>query len=469
MASLDCVKHGGRSTWRVRIYIRKKREVISLGSYSEAEADEARQHIECLLDAKDRNQLPPRKTRLWVDGIAEELHERLAVLGLLEPRSIVKAERTLIAYLRAYVEDRTDWKKPENYKQAIDKLESYLKRDVPLGALKQSDVERWHRWMLHTLKLSPNTSGQNVKRCRQIMAQALSDGLIEQNPFRGVRIDLKSDKTKNRFIDSATTKAVLDACPNQEWRVIFALARYGGLRTPSESLNLKWSDINWERDRFKVRSSKTARYGKGERIVPLWPELRAELDALFAIVGPGSKVPLDSPVVARNRSTATEKNLRTQLHRIADSAGVERWPKPFMALRASRRTELERAGVRNYVLNEWFGHSGAIAEEHYLQVTESDFVAAAGRGADEAGLNSVDPLVDPSLGKQGPPSAITENQKPNKKRALMALVGLLMALKIHPIGFEPITLGSEDRCAIQLRHGCVCGAVFCYHSPEFSG
>ncbi len=26
--------------------------------------------------------------------------------------------------------------------------------------------------------------------------------------------------------------------------------------------------------------------------------------------------------------------------------------------------------------------------------------------------------------------------------------------EIHPSGFEPETLGSEDRCAIQLRHGC---------------
>jgi hypothetical protein len=26
-------------------------------------------------------------------------------------------------------------------------------------------------------------------------------------------------------------------------------------------------------------------------------------------------------------------------------------------------------------------------------------------------------------------------------------------MKIHPAGFEPATLGSEDRCAIQLRHG----------------
>ena len=119
-----------------------------------------------------------------------------------------------------------------------------------------------------------------------------------------------------------------------------------------------------------------------------------------------------------------------------------------MALRASRRTELERAEFKNHVLNEWFGHSVAIAQEHYLQVTESDFEQAAGTLGQPSGS------VDPSQGKQGPPRSITETQKPNKKRALMALATVLMFLKIHPIGFEPITLGSEDRCAIQLRHGC---------------
>jgi hypothetical protein len=53
-----------------------------------------------------------------------------------------------------------------------------------------------------------------------------------------------------------------------------------------------------------------------------------------------------------------------------------------MPLRASYGTELQRlkrGGVRNYVLNEWFGHSGAIAEEHYLLVTEGDYAATASR------------------------------------------------------------------------------------------
>ena len=57
----------------------------------------------------------------------------------------------------------------------------------------------------------------------------------------------------------------------------------------------------------------------------------------------------------------TEQNLRSRLHRIAEHAGVERWPKRFICLRVCRRTELERIGrFANHVLNDWFGHSGAI-------------------------------------------------------------------------------------------------------------
>ena len=450
MAGLDRVTHSGRNVWRVRVYINKRRENIYLGNFDESDALIAKDHIAHILDATSRNRVPPRECVKWLDSLSKssrDVYDRLVVLGLAEARAIVEAERTLIAYLRAYIKDRTDWKKPENYRQAVDKLETFLSKDVPLAVLKRSDANRWHRWMINDLKMSPNTAGQNVKRCRQILNQAVADRLIETNPFLGVKIDLKSDKTKNRYIDLGTTTAILNSCPNQEWRTIFALARFGGLRCPSEVLQLRWTDINWERSRFKVRSSKTERYGKGERIVPLWPELKTELDVLFAIVEPGVKVPLDAYVIQQYRQS--ESNLRTQLHRIADNAGVEKWPKPFMALRATRRTELERAGFKNHVLNNWFGHTGAIAEEHYLQVTEDDFAEANG-----ATKISVAPLVAPSEADSTPSTPISPSKKPNKKRALMALSTLLMAMGIHPIGFEPITLGSEDRCAIQLRHGC---------------
>ena len=54
--------------------------------------------------------------------------------------------------------------------------------------------------------------------------------------------------------------------------LIFALARYGGLRTPSETKSLKWGDVDFERGRIRVPSPKTEHHeGKGSRLIPLFP------------------------------------------------------------------------------------------------------------------------------------------------------------------------------------------------------
>lgn len=417
MASLERITEGGRDCWRLRFYLDKRRQRVGLGSLDESGALEAKHHVEELVECRSRNRPPHRTTTRWLDRLPAEIHDRLAKLELTEPRKVCEMPRTVVAYMRAYIKGRTDWKKPENYRQAVDKLEAFLGRDVPLSSLSPGDADRWHRWMIETLKMSPNTAGQNVKRCRQMMRAAMADRLAEDNPFAGIKIDLRSDATKNRFIDGPTAVALLEACPDQEWRTLFALARYGGLRCPSEVLGLRWTDIAWDRDRFKVRAPKTERYGKGERVVPLWPELLAELNGLFSIVEPGVSCPADAFVIQRYRSTET--NLRAALMRIADAAGVEQWAKPFMALRASRRTELERTGrFANHVLNDWFGHSGAVAETHYLQTTEADYAEAAGFVGP-----SVGPFVGPSQRQVEPPRAAEAQKNPGKTGVMMASDG----------------------------------------------
>jgi integrase len=83
---------------------------------------------------------------------------------------------------------------------------------------------------------------------------------------------------------------VLEACPDVEWQLIFALARYGGLRTPSETLALKWSDVNWEARMFTVRSPKTEHPEDGGiRVVPIFKELRPYLDAVSPTVAPRTR------------------------------------------------------------------------------------------------------------------------------------------------------------------------------------
>ena len=87
-----------------------------------------------------------------------------------------------------------------------------------------------------------------------------------------------------------------------------------------------------------------------------------------------------------------------------------------------RRTELEQTGLfTNHALNEWFGHSGAVAELHYLQVTESDFHTAASLNL--SARKATDTFSDTSEGEQGPPKDSGKQKNPRKTGVVMAANG----------------------------------------------
>ncbi len=91
------------------------------------------------------------------------------------------------------------------------------------------------------------------------------------------------------YVTREATEKIIAACPDAEWRLIVALARYGGLRTPSETFALTWADVDWEHNRIRVPSPKTACHaGRESRMLPLFPELRPHLEAVFDEAEPGT-------------------------------------------------------------------------------------------------------------------------------------------------------------------------------------
>jgi hypothetical protein len=68
-------------------------------------------------------------------------------------------------------------------------------------------------------------------------------------------------------------------------------------------------------------------------------------------------------------------NLRPQLQRIIEKAGLKPWPKLFANLRASRATELAEQ-FPGHTAAAWMGHSPQVAQKHYWQVTEEHFQQA---------------------------------------------------------------------------------------------
>src|SRR5262249_32651655 len=152
--------------------------------------------------------------------------------------------------------------------------------------------------------------------------------LIHLNPFVDLKASSQVNRSREYFLSKADASKVLGACPDAQWRLLFALSRYGGLRCPSEHLALKWQDIDWARGRMLVHSPKTEHHPGGDsRFVPLFPELAPYLREVFEQAEPGTEY-----VITRYRSTNT--NLRTQLIRIIRRAGLKPWPKLFQNLRA---------------------------------------------------------------------------------------------------------------------------------------
>jgi integrase len=214
-----------------------------------------------------------------------------------------------------------------------------------------------------------------LKFARQFFTEAARDDLITRNPFAGIKAPSAPDESRKAFVDRATINAVLDACPDDEWRLIVALCRFNGLRCPSEVLALEWSAINWERDRMTILSPKLEHLDSGGlRVCPIFPETRAILDRCYDAAKEGERF-----VVTRYRQD--EANLRQQLGRIIRKAGSVPWPKSFVNLRGSCETELMEKFPAHVVV-AWLGHSVKIAQKHYTTVREEDFTkATSGSGA----------------------------------------------------------------------------------------
>ena len=157
--------------------------------------------------------------------------------------------------------------------------------------------------------------------------------------------------------------------PDPKWRALIVLARWGGLRIPSEALTLEWRDVLWDRGVFIVRSPKTAHHRDGGiRMGPLFAEVREALDELWARAPEGA-------TRVFTRFAGVEQNLRTQLARYCERAGVRPWGKPFQNMRASRATELADL-FPSHVCAAWLGHTEKIAEAFYRQVTQEHLAKA---------------------------------------------------------------------------------------------
>ena len=154
---------------------------------------------------------------------------------------------TLGAFLEEYIDFREDVSESTktNYKQVMRNLNEYFGVDRFISSITAGDAEQFKTWMISKRGLAIGTVNRHVKRAKQFFAWAERKEYIGKSPFKDPRGGLSKNTDRQHFVDHETIYKVIHACPNLEWRVIIALARFGGLRVPSEITPLRWSDILW--------------------------------------------------------------------------------------------------------------------------------------------------------------------------------------------------------------------------------
>jgi integrase len=351
-----------------------KRQTIRLGKATAKVAQEVSAKVEALSTAAIAKLTWEREVSEWVAGIGNALHAKLSAVGLVPKRD--KAEpATLAAYIDNYIYGRKDVKPAtkEVWRQGKLGLVNCFGANRDLTSITQGDADSYKLAMIGQ-GLASYTIRKRLQWAKTWFKSATRKRLIPSNPFDDVSIKATMPN-RMRFVTPAETQAILDACPCHEWRMIVALARWGGVRCPSEVLSLRWQDIDWKRERITVQSPKTAHHeGKAERVIPLFPELYEHLQTSFERAPEGAVYVVNERFrkSAMGKSGWRNTNLRTTFKKIVKRAGLKVWPRLFHNLRSSRQTELEER-FPTHVVCAWLGNSEDIARRHYLQITDEHF------------------------------------------------------------------------------------------------
>ena len=350
----------------------RKRQTIRLGKTSRKKAERLKTIVEDCLSSIRLSQVLEDKTQEWLNEADDVIYSKLAAVGLVNDRDSFRLE----PFIDEYIKSRTDLKPRTVVKFNATKeyLVEHFGANRELRRINEADGEAFRIFLLskknHSGKpMAENTVRKHTQIAKQFFNHAIKRDILRVNPLAELPSTVMPNKERMFYINHQQARAVIDACPDAQWRLIFALARYGALRCPSEILRLRWEDINWEKQEMFVRSEKTEHHvGQGRRKVPIYTDLFPFLkEAYDQSEGMGEYV--------IHRYRAYDVNLRSELHCIIDRAGVERWPKAFQNLRASRATDLVMHHPM-HVVSQWTGHSIETMRKFYLQVTEEHREAA---------------------------------------------------------------------------------------------
>jgi integrase len=358
----------------------RKHRSIRLGKVSKKQAEMFCLRVEQLLQDQALGTTHNASMIEWIKGLPPATTKRLQAAGLV---AAATGAATLGELIERFKSGRTvKCSTMATYKQCTDSLLLHLGTNTPIDRITPADADAWRatisaggrvREREGPRSLSRATVAKRTNIAKAIFSKAKVWKLITTNPFAHMKSGSQSNPDRAHYISKEDTQKLLDACPNIQWRAMIGIARYAGLRCPSEIRELRWTDLNWEQKSLTVRSRKTeGNPNHAVRIVPVCVELQPILTELYEAAGEGA-------VEMVPQARRAHVNIFQGFKKVIERAGMKPWPRLLQNLRASCATDW--AGEHPiHESAKWLGHSPTVAAKHYLQSKDLHFKAVTGSG-----------------------------------------------------------------------------------------
>ncbi len=369
MASVTVENRNGRTLYRIEYKDKdRRRRKIRLGAIAKRDALAIAAKVDGLVSASISGGGPSPALAEWLSQIGDDLHAKLAEQELCKPRN----NYTLGEWLDLFMAQH-EKKIGEDTRKALARsqvlIEQRLSRGILLKDITPEDSQDYREWLVDDCEMAQATVAKVIKHAKQFFNAAVSAGIISKNPFSEVVAGTQANDERSVYVPAEVVEKAIEMAPDAQWRLLIALSRYAGLRSPSESLALRWADVDFVAGTLTVHSTKTAKQGKAKRVVPILPELRKHLEEAFN--------PEDERCLSRY--SRSNSNLRKPFLQILAKAGLKPWPRLFHNMRGSLETDLiERYPIHAVV--KWLGNSERVALKHYLKVTPKHLSDAASQG-----------------------------------------------------------------------------------------
>lgn len=396
------IQQRGKGSFLIQFYDKNsKHRGVSLSGVTKKVADDWARRID-ILNTSQRSGYPiDGSTADWLQELGDVEAAKLAKVGLVEARAISTLGEFLTNHFKS---QKKDWAERTLKKHNTTKryLTAFFKQDKRLRDVTPADADAFLQHLRHEVDGidSDATIWKHMSNARGYFNAAIKNRLVSSNPFKHIKMP-KCVREEFYHITPEVAQKVLDACPDSQWRMIFAFARYGGLRIPSELDGLEWSHVNWEDNKILIHSPKTKRHkGKDKRFIPIFPELRPYLEEGWQI----GQERGDKFVISVHRNAKghlSSSYLGNRMRKLIELAGIIPWDDLFKNCRSTRETELADT-FPEHVACAWIGNSVAIARKHYLRVTDEHFrlgaVSSTATPAKPEATNQAQAIdVDPEL------------------------------------------------------------------------